>query len=111
MPTTHEKPRHPLSGAPLPAPFRGPVIVTRYANGKIRASHKRDRETTYRCAVPYNNGADTDANHQTAAAWLLAKCFDDAPRMTLIALGHDADAYYHVAVGTWQLSETTDADA
>jgi hypothetical protein len=56
--------------------------------------------------VPINYNLDDVENHRAAAAALAARLvadvIDPGPRY-LIARGHDADAYYWVSVGAWQL--------
>jgi hypothetical protein len=95
--TTEESTR--LSQAELLA---GPVIVTRYVNGRIIATHKRDNETTWRTRISYDNGQPTTANHQAAAEQLLGQWPYDND-LVIIGRGHDADAYYWLVVGRWQL--------
>jgi hypothetical protein len=56
--------------------------------------------------VPINYNLDDVENHRAAAAALAARLVADLPDpgpRYLIARGHDADAYYWVSVGAWQL--------
>ena len=82
--------------------LQGPVIVTRYVNGRIIATHKRDNEETWRARVSYYNGMDAEANHQAAAEKLLSQWPYDHD-LVIVGRGHDADAYYWLTVGRWQL--------
>ena len=99
----------------LPTPLgldglAGPVIVTRYhgPSSQISASHKRAAGAagTLRVRVAINHHLEDVENHRAAAgvlaARLVADLIDPGPRY-LIARGHDADAYYWVSVGAWQV--------
>lgn len=99
----------------LPTPLgldglQGPVIVTRYhpASSQISATHKRGAGEVHRLRHPVGMGADLEDNHRAAAAKLAARLVSDlvdpSPRY-LIARGHDADAYYWVSVGAWQVDQ------
>jgi hypothetical protein len=87
--------RHPLSGAPLPDPAYGPCVITRYLNGKVRASHKRSQTETTRAVVAYDHGRSAAENHRRAVLALLVK-LDGGSQLEPVACGHDADAYFHV---------------
>lgn len=80
----------------------GPVIVTRYLAGSSRivATHKRKGQTQ-RLSLPYSAALGSEGSHR-AAAVALAERMGDGPRV-LAARGHDADAYYWVSVGGWQV--------
>jgi hypothetical protein len=80
----------------------GPVIVTRYVNGRIIATHKRDNDETWRARISYDNGQSTEANHQAAAEQLLSQ-WPYENDLVIIGRGHDADAYFWLVVGRWQL--------
>ncbi len=88
----------------------GPVIVTRYhpASSQISATHKRGADQTHRLRQAVGMGADLEEGHRAAAATLAARLvadvIDPGPRY-LIARGHDADAYYWVSVGAWQVDQ------
>jgi hypothetical protein len=84
--------------------FQGPTIVTRYVNGRVVATHKRDNDETWRARVPYDNGLDADANHRAAAEKLLSQ-WPYETDLTIVGRGHDADAYYWLTVGKWQLED------
>lgn len=88
---------------PLADSFNGPVIVTRYlaGSGRIVATHKRAPGQTERVTCPYDPGFDAERNHREAAQ-ALAERMGHGPRV-LVARGHDADAYYWVSVGLWQV--------
>ena len=97
----------------LPTPLdlealNGPVIVTRYhpASSQISATHKRGADETHRHRQAVGMGADLEESHRAAAATLAARLvadvIDPGPRY-LIARGHDADAYYWISVGAWQV--------
>jgi len=97
----------------LPTPLgldalRGPVIVTRYhpASSQISATHKCGAGEIHRLRHAVSMGGDLEENHRAAAAALAARLVADLPDPCpryLIARGHDADAYYWVSVGAWQL--------
>ncbi|NBS70505.1 hypothetical protein EBT31_16565 [bacterium] len=86
----------------------GPVIVTRYLcptnyrGSRVKATHKRDSETTWQATVYWDCSIDAEANHQAAAEQLLGKWItrDD---LVIVGRGHDHDAYYWLVVGAWQL--------
>jgi hypothetical protein len=88
---------------PLAATFDGPAIVTRYLAGSSRivATHKRGAGETERLALAYSPALGDDGSHR-AAAEALAERMGHGPRV-LVARGHDADAYYWVSVGLWQV--------
>lgn len=81
----------------------GPVILTRYLAGSSRivATHKRAKGQTERLSLPYSAALGSEGSHR-AAAVALAERMGDGPR-ALVARGHDADAYYWVSVGGWQV--------
>lgn len=87
----------------------GPVIVTRYLGptnhrgSRIKATHKRDSETTWQTTVDWDHSISAEANHQAAAQLLLGKWItsDD---LVIVGRGHDHDAYYWLVVGHWQLN-------
>lgn len=92
------------------SPLHGPTIITRYKSGRIIATHKRDSETTYRAAVPYNSNLRTENNHELAARACLDRCGFDAD-LILAARGHDQDAYHWIFVGSWQVPKESDSAA
>ena len=84
------------------------MIVTRYLGptncrgSRVKATHKRDSETTWQATVSWDYSLDPWANHQVAAEQLLGKWVtrDD---LVIVGRGHDHDAYYWLVVGAWQL--------
>jgi hypothetical protein len=88
---------------PLAGTFDGPAIITRYLAGSSRivATHKRGAGETERLSLAYNPALGDEGNHR-AAAEALAERMGHGPRV-LVARGHDADAYYWVSVGLWQV--------
>lgn len=93
--------------------FIGPTIITRYLGAtdhkcsRIVATCKRDRETTWRAVVPYDDCSDDckfPGDRERSAHWravekLLTRFVTrfDGP-MVPVACGHDQDAYYWVVV-------------
>lgn len=92
------------------SPFQGPAVFTRYKEGRIIATHKRDRETTYRAVVPYQSNLSTEDNHERAARACLDRCGFDVD-LLLVARGHDQDGYAWVFAGSWQLPGEADRSA
>lgn len=88
---------------PLAGTFDGPAIVTRYLAGSSRivATHKRGQGETERLSLAYSPALGDEGSHR-AAAEALAERMGHGPRV-LVARGHDADAYYWVSVGLWQV--------
>lgn len=88
---------------PLAATFDGPAIVTRYLAGSSRivATHKRGQGETERLSLAHSPALSSEGNHR-AAAEALAERMGHGPRV-LVARGHDADSYYWVSVGLWQV--------
>ena len=84
--------------------LQGPTIVTRYVNDRIIATHKRDNSTTWRARVPYDHAMDAEGNHRAAAEKLLGQWSYETD-LAIVGRGHDADAYYWLTAGLWQLED------
>ena len=83
----------------------GPVIVTRYLgcrNPRVKATHQRDSEITWKAVVGWNHSLSTEENHQLAAEQLLSK-WVTSDDLVIVGRGHDHSAYYWLVVGAWQL--------
>jgi hypothetical protein len=86
----------------------GPVIITRYLGPtncrgvRVKATHQRDSEITWKAVVDWDYSLSTEVNHQLAAEQLLSKWItsDD---LLIVGRGHDHAAYYWLVVSTWQL--------
>jgi hypothetical protein len=91
----------------------GPVIITRYLGptntrpSRVVATHKRDSSRSgchpWRAVVEWNHELDSTTNHKAAAEKLLASWPIDS-ELVIAGRGHDADAYYWLTVGRWQLA-------
>lgn len=86
----------------------GPVIVTRYLGptnhrgSRVKATHKRDSEVTWRAVTDWDYSLDSTANHQLAAEQLLSK-WVTSDDLAIVGRGHDHNCYYWLVVGAWQL--------
>jgi len=86
----------------------GPVIITRYLGptncrgSRIKATHQRDSEITWRAVVDWDHSLNTEANHQLAAEQLLSK-WVTSDDLVIVGRGYDYSAYYWLVVGAWQL--------
>lgn len=93
-----------LSSAELLA---GPMIVTRYLGptehrcSRIKATHKRDNDTTWSATISWDHALNSEANHQAAAEQLLTQ-WPYETRLRIVGRGHDADAYYWLTATVWQ---------
>jgi len=91
-----------------PDTLTGPVITTRYVGptncrpSRVIATHKRDNGTTWRATVAWDHALNSEQNHSTAAAALLA-AWPYVTDLRIVARGHDAAAFYWLAVSPWQL--------
>lgn len=93
----------------------GPVIITRYLGWtdtrpeRIIATHKRDNSTTWRhvhtwgAADDVAPGEDPVTAQHRAAAQALLNQWPYSNDLEIIGRGHDAEAYYWLVVGRWQL--------
>lgn len=86
----------------------GPVIVTRYLGptnhrgSRVKATHQRDSEVTWRATLDWDHSLDSTANHQLAAEQLLTK-WVTSDDLVIVGRGHDHNCYYWLVVGAWQL--------
>lgn len=86
----------------------GPVIVTRYLGptnhrgSRVKATHQRDSEITWRATIEWDHSLNAEANHQLAAEQLLSK-WVTSDDLVIVGRGHDHSAYYWLVVGAWQL--------
>ena len=86
----------------------GPVIVTRYLGptdhrgSRVKATHQRDSEVTWRATLDWDYNLDTTKNHQLAAEQLLSK-WVTSDDLVIVGRGHDYSAYYWLVVGAWHL--------
>jgi hypothetical protein len=90
----------------------GPVIITRYLGptntrpSRVVATHKRDSSRSgchpWRAVVEWDHALDSTGNHQAAAEKLLAS-WPYVTDLQIVGRGHDADAYYWLTAGRWQL--------
>jgi hypothetical protein len=77
----------------------GPLIVTRYLGhtdhrgSRIKATHKRDSETTKQVTISWDYNLESRANHQAAAEQLLSQWGYDNNLM-IVGCGWDHDCYY-----------------
>jgi hypothetical protein len=89
--------------------LRGPVIVTRYLGptnhrgSRVKATHERDSDVTWRATLDWDHSLDSTANHQLAAEQLLGQ-WSTADDLVIVGRGHDHSAYYWLVVGAWQLT-------
>lgn len=90
----------------------GPMIKTRYLGwtetrpARVVATHRRDSQTTYRAQVYWDDDLTAEANHQAAVQKLLDNYWfnmEDENKLIIAGRGHDADAYYWLAVASWRL--------
>jgi hypothetical protein len=86
----------------------GPVIITRYLGptncrgSRVKATHERDSEITWRATLDWDHSLNTEENHQLAAEQLLSK-WVTSDDLVIVGRGHDYSAYYWLVVGAWQL--------
>jgi acetolactate synthase regulatory subunit len=77
----------------------GPVIVTRYLGptdhrgSRIKATHKRDSETTEQITISWDYKLNSQANHQAAAEQLLSQ-WGYSNDLKIVSYGWDHDSYY-----------------
>lgn len=86
----------------------GPVIITRYLGptnhrcSRIKATHKRDSETTWQVTIPWDHALTAEANHMAAAQQLVGNWITSSD-LVIVGRGHDFEAYYWLVVGRYQL--------
>jgi len=86
----------------------GPVIVTRYLGptnhrgSRVKATHQRDSDVTWRAVTDWDHTLDSTANHQLAAEQLLSK-WVTSDDLVIVGRGHDHKCYYWLVAGAWQL--------
>jgi hypothetical protein len=87
----------------------GPVIVTRYLGptnyqgSRIKATHKRDSETTKQITIGWDDNLESRANHQAAAEQLLSQ-WGYNNNLMIVGCGWDHDSYYWLTSSTKELS-------
>ena len=90
----------------------GPIIITRYIGptntrgSRVIATHKRDSSRSgcfpWRAVINWQHELSAEENHRAAADKLLSQ-WPYETDLTIVGRGHDADAYFWLTVGAWQL--------
>jgi hypothetical protein len=87
----------------------GPLIITRYLGptdhrgSRIKATHKRDSETTEQITISWDYNLDSQANHQAAAKQLLSQ-WGYNNNLRIVGCGWDHDSYYWLTSSAKELS-------
>ena len=77
-PTISANQGHPVTDTDL---LTGPVIVTRYLGptnhrgSRVKATHQRDSDVTWRATLDWDHSLNATENHQLAAEQLLGNIF------------------------------------